>query len=188
MVCWSGERGVRYTRPNEHTTQHNNSHDRREQVSASQAIPIKLGIDVHADFYVVVRQVDGQHPQPPQKFTATEFLDWARRQCTLAVAVHSCDEAGAFGYGLHRRLTELGVHNLVVAPQRLDERHPGVKTDQTDARALVLKLDQYVATTTRWPWSGCPRLPRNRVAPWPGNGNSSVTNGGGWRRRGGVCC
>jgi len=98
MVCWSGERGVRYTRPNEHTTQHNNSHDRREQVSASQAIPIKLGIDVHADFYVVVRQVDGQHPQPPQKFTATEFLDWARRQCALAVAVHSCYEAGAFGY------------------------------------------------------------------------------------------
>jgi len=87
-----------YATPDHMNTQHNNSHDRREQVSASKATQIKLGIDVHADFYVVVRQVDGQHPQPPQKFTATEFLDWARRQCALAVAVHSCYEAGAFGY------------------------------------------------------------------------------------------
>jgi len=126
-------------------TQHNNSHGRREQVSASKATKIKLGIDVHADFYVVVRQVDGQHPQPPQKVTPTEFLDWARRQLLVAVTVRSCSEAGAFGYGLHRRLTELGVHNLVVAPQRLDERHTGVKTDKTDARALVLKLNQYVS-------------------------------------------
>ena len=93
---------------------------------------------------MVVRQVDGQNPQPPQKFTPTEFLDWARSQLTLAGAVHSCYEAGAFGYGLHRQLTALGVHNVVVAPQRLDERHTGVKTDKTDARALVLKLDQYV--------------------------------------------
>jgi transposase len=109
-----------------------------------KANKIKLGIDVHADSYVVVRQVDGQNPQPPQSFAPAEFLDWVRRQFTWAVTVHSCYEAGAFGYGLHRQLAELGVHNLVVAPQRLDERHTGVKTDQTDARALVLKLDQYV--------------------------------------------
>ena len=106
-----------------------------------KANQIKLGIDVHADSYVVVRQVDGQNPQPPQSFAPAEFLDWVRRQFTRAVTVHSCYEAGAFGYGLHRQLAELGVHNLVVAPQRLDERHTGVKTDQTDARALVLKLD-----------------------------------------------
>ena len=132
-------------------TNHNNSQGRGEQVSAMKANQInpapsgiKLGIDVHASSYVVVRQVDGQNPQPPQKFTPTEFLDWARSQLTLAGAVHSCYEAGAFGYGLHRQLMALGVHNVVVAPQRLDERHTGVKTDKTDARALVLKLDQYV--------------------------------------------
>lgn len=132
-------------------TTHNNSHSRGEQNSATKANQInsapsriKLGLDVHADSYVVVRQLDGQNPQPPQKFAPTEFLDWVRTQLTLAVSVHSCYEAGAFGYGLHRQLTELGVHNLVIAPQRLDERHTGVKTDQTDARALVLKLDQYV--------------------------------------------
>ena len=29
---------------------------------------IKLGIDVHLDRYVVVRQIDGGAPQPPQRF------------------------------------------------------------------------------------------------------------------------
>jgi transposase len=122
----------------------NNSQSRGEQNSATKANQIKLGMDVHADSIVVVRQLDGQNPQPPQKFTPTAFRDWVRTQRALAATVHSCYEAGAFGYGLHRQLTELGVRNLVIAPQRLDERHTGVKTDKTDARALVLKLDQYV--------------------------------------------
>ena len=30
---------------------------------------IKLGIDVHLDCYVVVRQIDGGAPQPPQRFS-----------------------------------------------------------------------------------------------------------------------
>ena len=29
---------------------------------------IKLGIDVHQDFYVVVEQVGGSNPKPPQRF------------------------------------------------------------------------------------------------------------------------
>jgi transposase len=125
-------------------TTSNNSQDRREQVSVTKATQIKLGIDVHARSYVVVRQVDGQNPQPAQKFAPAQFLDWVRQQTLLATELFSCYEAGAFGYGLHRQLTALGVHNVVVCPQQLDERHTGVKTDKTDARALVLKLDQYV--------------------------------------------
>jgi hypothetical protein len=31
---------------------------------------IKLGIDVHLDRYVVVRQIDGGAPQPPQRFSS----------------------------------------------------------------------------------------------------------------------
>lgn len=125
-------------------TPHNNSQGRGEQVSATKANQIKLGIDVHASFYVVVRQVDGQNPQPPQKFSPAQFREWVQHQTTQATQVFSCYEAGAFGYGLHRDLTVLGVRNVVVCPQQLDERHIGVKTDKTDARALVLKLDQYV--------------------------------------------
>jgi len=29
---------------------------------------IKLGIDVHQDFYVVVEQMGGANPKPPQRF------------------------------------------------------------------------------------------------------------------------
>ena len=133
---------MRYTRPMNNS--YNNSQDRREQVSVSQVNQIKLGIDVHARSYVVVRQVDGQQPQPAQKFAPPQFLDWVRQQREQAAQVFSCYEAGAFGYGLHRQLTALGVANVVVCPQHLDERHTGVKTDKSDARALVLKLDQYV--------------------------------------------
>ena len=125
-------------------TPSNNSQRRGESVSATKANQIKLGIDVHARFYVVVRQLDDQNPQPAQKFTPAQFLTWVQQQTQLAARVFSCYEAGAFGYGLHRQLLAQGVQNVVVCPQRLDERHTGVKTDTTDARGLVLKLDQYV--------------------------------------------
>jgi transposase len=105
---------------------------------------IKLGIDVHADSYRVVRQVDAATPQPAQKFTPAEFLKFARKQVTLAQEVHSCYEAGPFGYVLHRKLLEIGIQNVVVRPQNWDELGRGVKTDRTDALALAQRLDRYV--------------------------------------------
>ncbi len=72
---------------------------------------IKLGIDVHLDRYVVVRQIDGGAPQPPQRFSPSQFLEWAKKQTELAEQVYSCYEAGPFGYSLHRKLTALGVIN-----------------------------------------------------------------------------
>lgn len=105
---------------------------------------IKLGIDVHADSYRVVRQIDGATPQPAQKFTPAKFLEFAARQLELAEEVHSCCEAGPFGYVLHRRLQEMGLRNIVVRPQNWDEHHRGVKTDRTDALAIVQHLAQYV--------------------------------------------
>jgi transposase len=54
--------------------------------------------------------------------------------------VHSCYEAGPCGYGLHRRLTAMGVSNVVVAPQRWDERSKRIKTDKRDARELADRL------------------------------------------------
>src|SRR5262245_53668233 len=38
----------------------------------------------------------------------------------------------------------MGIHNVVVRPQNWDELHRGVKTDKTDALALVQRLDRYV--------------------------------------------
>jgi transposase len=106
---------------------------------------IKLGIDVHLDRYVVVRQIDGGAPQPPQRFSPRQFLEWAKKQRALARQVYSCYEAGPFGYGLHRKLKEWGITNYVIRPRDWDEYGKRVKTDKRDAKAMVLSLDRYVS-------------------------------------------
>lgn len=123
----------------------NTSQARAEQDASNQVPTLKLGLDVHADSIVVVRIVDHRGPQPAQKFTPAKFLAWVKTQLALATQVHSCYEAGPFGYGLHRELVELGVRNVVVQPVCLDERHTGVNHDKRDARELALRLDRYVA-------------------------------------------
>ena len=109
---------------------------------------IKLGIDVHLDRYVVVRQIDGGAPQPPQRFSPSQFLEWAKKQRALAKQVYSCYEAGPFGYQLHRTLKDLGITNYVVRPRDWDEYGKKVKTDKRDAKAMVLSLDRYVSGNT----------------------------------------
>jgi transposase len=106
---------------------------------------IKLGIDVHLDRYVVVRQVDGGAPQPPQRFRPAQFLEWAKKQTQLAEKVYSCYEAGPFGYRLHRELLASGVANYVVRPRDWDQYGKRVKTDPRDAKALALELDRYIS-------------------------------------------
>src|ERR1035441_5320610 len=53
---------------------------------------IKLGIDVHLDRYVVVRQIDGGAPQPPQRFSPSQFLEWAQKQTALARSEERSEE------------------------------------------------------------------------------------------------
>ncbi len=117
--------------------------------TTTKAKCIKLGIDVHADSYRVIRQLDHATPQPAQKFTPKDFLAWAKKQVEQAQEVHSCYEAGPMGYGLHRTLLKMGINNLVIRPQNWDELHKGVKTDKTDALALVQRLDRYVQGNIR---------------------------------------
>jgi transposase len=109
-----------------------------------KATAIKLGIDVHADTYVVVRQIDGAMPQPAQSFSPLRFQAWVQTQLNQAEQVHTCYEAGPFGYGLHRQLQAMGINNLVIRPQNWDEHGNGVKTDKIDALAMVQRLDRYV--------------------------------------------
>ena len=118
---------------------------RAEQAAGRKHQRILLGLDVHADTIVVVRMLDHSTPQPAQKFTPARFLVWVRTQLPLADQVHSCYEAGPFGYGLHRELVGLGVQNRVLQPVCLDERRTGVNHDKSDAQELVLRLDRYVA-------------------------------------------
>jgi transposase len=106
---------------------------------------IKLGIDVHQHFYVVVIQVGGSNPKPPQRFYKHAFLHWAAKlKDKSAAEVYAVYEACGFGFTLQRQLDALGIHCHVVCPQKLDEQNRRVKTDGLDAKALCLKLDRFV--------------------------------------------
>ena len=106
--------------------------------------PIKIGIDVHQDFYVVVCQVGGTNSKPPQRFHKEAFVHWATKLKQSGASVYAVYEACGFGFGLQRRLAALGIECHVVCPQKLDEQNRRVKTDGLDAKALCLKLDRFV--------------------------------------------
>jgi len=122
----------------------NTSEVRADQVASKKYQTIKLGLDVHADSIVVVRILENSAPQPAQRFAPAKFLEWVQNQVAVAEVVHTCYEAGPFGFVLHRQLSQLGVRNLVVQPVCLDEHHKGVNHDPSDARELVQRLDRYV--------------------------------------------
>ena len=105
---------------------------------------IKLGIDVHQDFYVVVEQEGGINPKPPQRFGKEAFLHWAAKLARSVGEVHAVYEACGFGFALQRKLSALGIRCYVVCPQKLDEQNKRVKTDGLDAKALCLKLERFV--------------------------------------------
>jgi transposase len=106
---------------------------------------IKLGIDVHQDFYVVVMQQDWSNPKPPQRFQKEAFLYWvARLKEKSGAQIYAVYEACGFGFSLQRRLSALSIQCYVVCPQKLDERNKRVKTDGLNAKALCLRLDRFV--------------------------------------------
>jgi transposase len=121
------------------------SNQNTDTVPGARAGVIKLGLDIHSSLIVVVRQVDEQASQPPQRFSEEAFIGFVNRQLAQADSVHSCYEAGPFGYVLHRRLVRLGVHNLVVRPRDGSTYGERVKTDGRDAGALCSCLDRYLA-------------------------------------------
>jgi transposase len=145
MSSWrvSAEAATPANTMNLHNT--HNSEARAEQVAAKPYTSIKLGLDVHADSIMVVRIIDHSGPEPAQRFRPEQFPAWVQKQLALAQTVHSCYEAGPFGYALHRQLTGWGVQNVVSQPVCLDERHTGVNNDKTDARELALRLDRRVS-------------------------------------------
>jgi len=115
----------------------------RCQFNSSRAV-IKLGIDVHQAYYVVVKQEGGTNPKPAQRFRKEAFLLWVAKLKSQGSEVHAVYEACGFGFGLQRQLSALGITCQVVCPQKLDERNKRVKTDGLDAKALCLKLDRFL--------------------------------------------
>lgn len=122
---------------------HNSSLQAQGRAPVEAGVIIKLGLDVHARQITVCRQLGDATPQPAQAFPKERLLVWIKQQLSAGVAIHSCYEAGVMGYTLHRELSALGVHNIVVAPQKLSGPKRQ-KTDALDARALVDRLDRWL--------------------------------------------
>src|SRR5678815_5956079 len=88
-IRWHGYWRVSQNELHQVVKNNTNTHPSITTQSTSLAKSIKLGIDVHADSYRVVRQVDHATPQPAQKFSPKEFLLWAKKQLAQAQSVHS---------------------------------------------------------------------------------------------------
>ena len=122
----------------------------RSEFNPSKAV-IKLGIDVHQEFYVVVLQEGGGNPKPAQRFKKEAFLSWAAKLKQRSDAqIHAVYEACGFGFGLQRQLAALHLlvyeikdATMVLSFAYLDE--PG--GDQLDyagcSRLLILKAGKW---------------------------------------------
>ena len=120
----------------------------RCRLKVESAGVVKFGLDVHKAQITVCRQIGGLLPQPAQIMGWEQAIEWIGKHVCAGSDLYRCYEAGPCGYGLHRRLKQMGVTNWVVAPQRWDERHRRVKTDKRDARELCQRLDRYVGGNT----------------------------------------
>lgn len=68
--------------------------------------------------------------------------------------VWSCYEAGRDGFWIHRRLTQMGMQNLVVDPASIEvkRRKKHLKTDRLDAEKLVRMLMRYILHKEKTVW------------------------------------
>ena len=106
---------------------------------------LKVALDVHLAWHVAAVQEEGSSPKPPRRFQSADLLKWMGAQVAAGYRVVCCYEAGPFGYTLHRQLTALGVTNYVIRPRHWDEQHRRIKTDRTDALAMLNALDRFCA-------------------------------------------
>jgi transposase len=110
---------------------------------------IYLGLDVHSDHIRMVRQIDQANAQPAQRFSWEMIQSFCQKQLELSKKVYAVYEAGAFGFGLYRRLRQMGIECYVIRPRKLDPDNKRVQTDKTDARELADMLWRYVRGNTK---------------------------------------
>jgi transposase len=105
---------------------------------------LNLGLDVHYRQVTVAMQEDGGRIKAAGKMGYVDFLNWVGKKLAEGWEIHSCYEAGASGYWLHRDLAKLGVKNLVVVPKAMGQGGKKQKTDKRDAGELCDGLDRYL--------------------------------------------
>ena len=107
-----------------------------------------LGLDVHKDSMATVVAEEGRTGQVRDTGVISNALHalekWIarlRKAHGKEVLLRACYEAGPCGFGIARRLRQLGVECEVVAPSMTPTRTgDGVKTDKRDARKLARLL------------------------------------------------
>jgi len=102
---------------------------------------LKLGLDVHLEFIMVVAQRGPLSPQAPRQFTRPQLVEQVKRWVAEGLAVYCVQESCGFGFVLHRELVDAGAQSLLITPIALNDRR---KTDKLDARALCLRLSRYL--------------------------------------------
>lgn len=102
-----------------------------------------VGLDVHQDLTVAAAMREGQGSLDEVRRFGFDYSPLRKylKKLQGAGEVVTCYEAGACGYGLHRRLEGDGIKNFVIAPS-LIPRKPGerIKTDTRDAKKLAKSL------------------------------------------------
>ena len=102
---------------------------------------VYVGLDVHKDSIVIAVAREGREPAETWKTIPHDGIRLCKALRSLVRETETlrvCYEAGPTGFGLCRRLREVGIDCVVVAPS-LVPRKAGerVKTDRRDARKLA---------------------------------------------------
>jgi transposase len=102
---------------------------------------LKLGLDVHLEFTMVVSQTGHAALKAPRQFTRGELVAQVHKWVAEGYQVFCVQESCGFGFTLHRELVASGAQSFLITPIALNGPR---KTDKLDARALCQRLSRWL--------------------------------------------